>query len=298
LTVKLSILALAFCSIAGFAIADDLQDSYTKLKEAVEKKDPAATKAAVAATLKLAKAAQTAAKPTDADEVEHWKQMQDYGKEVEGYTEYALGFVAEQQGVEPAITIDLVDTLIAQNPKSKYLDDLSVNAYLVALGKNGKAAQMAGMTKVIKGRPENTVALQALIEGGQSQYAERLVAAMKAKTKPEGFSEAEWEKQRNSALATGYFTAGYVALQKQVWVDCDRNMKAATPLLASDPNRLGIAYYGLGVCNFNLGKMTSDKTKMQAGVKYVEQSAGIKSSVQANAAHDLTIMKQAVGGGR
>ena len=65
-----------------------------------------------------------------------------------------------------------------------------------------------------------------------------------------------------------------------------------------EPNRLGIAYYGLGVCNFNLGKMTSDKTKMQAGVKYVEQSAGIKSSVQANAAHDLTIMKQAVGGGR
>jgi hypothetical protein len=126
--VKLSILTLALCSLAGFAVADDLQDSYTKLKEAVEKKDPAATKAAAADTLKLAKAAQTAAKPTEADEVEHWKQMQDYGKEVEGYTEYALGFVAAQAGVDPAKTIDLVDTLIAQNPKSKYIDDLSVNA--------------------------------------------------------------------------------------------------------------------------------------------------------------------------
>lgn len=295
---KLSILALAFCSLAGFAMADDLQDSYTKLKEAVEKKDPVATKVAAAETLKLAKAAQTAAKPTDADEVEHWKQMQDYGKEVEGYTEYALGFVAAQQGVDPAKTIDLVDTLIAQNPKSKYIDDLSVNAYLVALGKNGKPAQMAGMTKIIKGKPDNTIALLALVEGGQSQYAERLVTTMKAKAKPEGMAEADWEKQKNAALATGYFTAGYVALQKQVWVDCDRNMKAAAPLLAGDANRQGIAYYGLGVCNFNLGKMTSDRTKMQAGVKYVEQSAGIKSSVQANAVHDLAIMKQTVGTGK
>jgi hypothetical protein len=297
--VRLWIAGLALFSLTGLVAADDLEDSYTKLKDAVAKKDPDATKTAAAATVKLARAAETAAKPADAEEVEHWKQSIEYGKEVEGYTEYALGFVASQPGVDPAKTVELIDALIDQNPKSKYIDDIAVNAYLIALGKTGgtaKAKQVAGMTKVIKGKPDNTVALQALVEGGSSQYADKLIAAMKAKTKPEGFSDSDWEKQRNAALATGYFTAGYVALQKQVWVDCDRNMKAAAPLLAGDQNRLGIAYYGQGVCTFNLGKMTNDKTKMLAGEKLVEQSAAIKSSVQNNAYHDVAVMKQALGG--
>ncbi len=111
---------------------------------------------------------QTAAKPAEADEAEHWKQSIDYGKEVEGYTEYALGFVASQPGVDPAKTVELIDALIEQNPKSKYIDDIATNAYLIALGKAGGAAgkqkQVAGMTKIIKGKPDNTVALQALVE--------------------------------------------------------------------------------------------------------------------------------------
>jgi hypothetical protein len=298
--VKLCIAAVALFSLTGLVAADDLEDSYTKLKDAVAKKDADATKASAAATVKLARAAQTAAKPTDAEEVEHWKQTIDYAKEVEGYTEYALGFVASQPGVDPAKTVDLIDALIDQNPKSKYIDDIATNAYLVALGKSGGAAgkqkQVAGMTKIIKGRPDNTVALQALVESGSSQYAERLITAMKAKTKPEGFSDNDWEKQRSAALATGYFTAGYLALQKQIWVDCDRNMKAAAPLLAGDPNRLGVAIYGQGVCTFNLGKMTNDKTKMLAGEKLVEQSSTIKSSVQTQAYRDMAVMKQALGG--
>jgi hypothetical protein len=295
--VKLWIAGIALLSLTGLVAADDLEDSYTKLKDAVAKKDPDATKAAAAETLKLARANETAAKPTDADEVEHWKQTVDYAKDVVSYTEYALAFVASQPGVDAAKTVDLIDTLIDQNPKSKYIDDVSTNAYLIALGKTGggKAKQMAGMTKVIKGRPDNTTALQALVEGGSSQYAERLVTAMKSKTKPEGFSEADWEKQRNAALATGYLNAGFVNMQKQQWVDCERNLKAAQPLVAGDQARLGTAYYALGVCGFSLGKLTNDKSKMLAGEKLVEQASTIKSPVQNNAVHDLAVMKQTLG---
>jgi hypothetical protein len=298
--VKIWIVALALCSFTGLVMADELEDSYTKLKDAVAKKDPDAVKAAAAETLKLARATETAAKPTDADEAANWKQRVEYGKEVEGYTEYALAFVAAQ-GIDPAKTIDLVDILIAQNPKSTYLD-LCTGAYAVALGKSDgtakqkQAAQMAGMSKILKGRPDNIVALQALVDGGSSQYAEKLIAAAKAKSKPEGVSEADWEKQRNAALAAGYFTAGYVQMQKQFWTDCDKNMKAAMPLLAGDPGRLSTAYFALGMCNFNFGKMTNDRPRMQAGEKYEEQAAAMKGPMQDQAYHNVAAMKQALAG--
>jgi hypothetical protein len=301
--VRFYITAFALFSLTGLVMGADLEESYTKLKDAVAKKDADATKSAAAETLKLAKAAQTAAKPTEAEEVEHWKQTIDYAKDVESYTEYALGFVASQPGLDPAKAVDMIDTLIAQNPKSKFIDDIAVNSYLVALGKAGGAAkQQAGMAKVIVGRPDNTVALQALVDMSGSSpdralsYANRLIAAIKAKSKPEGFSESDWEKQKNSALATGYFNAGYVYLQKQAWVDCDKNLKLAVPLLAGDQARLGIAYYGLGACNFNFGKMTNDRTRMQAGEKYSEQSAAIKSPMQTRAYNDVAAMKQALAG--
>lgn len=301
---KIWIAVLALGLLTGLVMADDLEDSYTKLKAAVAKKDPDAVKSAAPETLKLARAAETAAKPAEADEVDNWKQRVEYGKEVEGYTEYALAFAASQPGVDAAKTVDLVDTLLAQNPKSKYMD-LCTAAYAEALNKTGGSAKMiAGLTKVVAARPDNVIALQALVDGSGSSpdralsYANKLIAAMRAKAKPEGVSEADWEKQKTSALAIGYFTAGYVYLQKQAWVDCDKDMKAALPLLAGDPARLGTAYYGLGVCNFQFGKMTNDRTKMQAGEKYTEQSAAIKSPVQNNAYRNIAAMKKELSGGR
>ncbi len=300
--VKLWIAAVAIGALAGIAAADELEDSYTKLKDAVAKKDPDAVKSAAAETLKLARAAQSAAKPAEADEQEHWKQTIEYGKEVEGYTEYALAATA-QAGVEPAKTVDLIDTLIAQNAKSKYLDDPAVTAYWSALSKPADAAKLtAGMTKILAGHPDNAVALLVMVQASSSSpdralgYANKLIAAERTRTKPEGASEADFERQKNAALATGYFTAGYVYLQKQAWVDCDKDMKAAVPLLTGDSERLGTAYFALGVCNFSLGKMTNDRTKMQAGEKYSEQSAAIKSRVQTQAYNNVASMKQALGG--
>jgi len=300
--VKLWIAVVAFASIAGVAAADELEDSYTKLKDAVARKDAAAVKTAAAETLKLARAAENAAKPAEADQQEHWKQSVEYGKEVESYTEYALAATA-QAGVEPAKTADLIDTLIAQNAKSKYLDDAAVTAYWSALSKPGDAAKLtAGMTKILGGHPDQTVALLVMVQASASSpdralnYANKLIAAEKTKAKPEGVSEADFDKARNAALSTGYFTAGYVYLQKQAWVDCDRDMKAAVPLLTGDSERLGTAYFALGVCNFSLGKMTNDRTKMQAGEKYSEQSAAIKSRVQNQAYNNVASMKQALGG--
>lgn len=287
-------------SMAGLAAADELEDSYTKLKDAVAKKDADAVKADAATTNKLAMALVNAPKPADADEAKAWTERVQYGKEVSTYTEYALATTAAQVQVsEPAKAVALVDALIAQNAKSKYLDELCANAYLVALGKaGGPAKQAEGMAKIVAGRPDNIVALTALSElrpASAGANASRLLAAAK-KPKPEGLPDAEWEKMKNSALANGYFYAGFTAGQKQAWKECDSNLKSALPLIAGDASKTATAYFSLGICNFNFGKLTNDRTRMQAGQQYMEKAAAMKGPYQNQAYSQNLAMKQALGG--
>jgi len=295
---KTTLVMLMLASFAGFAAADELEDSYTKLKDAVAKKDADTVKTAAAETNKLALALVNAPKPTDADEVKGWQERVEYGKEVSTYTEYALATTAAQSS-EPAKTVALVDELIAQNPKSKYLDEVCANAYLVALGKTGGQAKQAdGMAKIVAGRPDNIVALNALSElrpATAGANATKLLAAAK-KPKPEGLPEAEWEKVKNSALANGYFYSGFTAGQKQDWKNCDTNLKSALPLIGSDQNKLNAAYFSLGICNFNFGKLTNDRTRMVAGQQYMEKAAGIKGQYQNQAYQQNLAMKQALTG--
>jgi hypothetical protein len=268
------LIAMAILSLR----ADDLEDSYAKLKDAVGKKDADAVKTEGAATFKLAQALVSAPQPAEADKVEEWKQRVDYGKDVVGYTEYALAATATQ--VETAKTVELVDALLAQNPKSKYLDTCAPS-YLAALGKGGAAKQMDGMTKIVAGRPDNEVALAALTEGLANKspdralnYANKLVAVLKTKAKPEGVSEAEWERTKTTGLGTAYYVSGAIYGGKTAWVDCDRQLKAALPLV-KDNTRLGIIYFYLGLANYQLAKVTLDKPRMQVALNYSKQSAAI-----------------------
>ncbi|MGH9558384.1 MAG: hypothetical protein ACRD30_04025, partial [Bryobacteraceae bacterium] len=232
------------------------------------------------------------------------QQRVDYGKEVEGYTEYALAVTAAQTS-QPAETVALVDMLLAQNPKSKYVD-LCAGSYLAALGKTGGSAkQLEGMTKVAAGRPDNEVALGALAEGYASKspdralsYANRLVNAMKTKAKPEGVSDAEWERSKNAGLATGYYIAGMIHGSKQSWVECDRDLRAALPLISGDKARLGGAYFYLGLSNYQYGKLIRDRNRMQQGLKYSQESAALPGPMQQSAYRNVNAIQAELSGRR
>ena len=272
--------AIAAFALVGLLHADELEDSYAKLKDTVAKKDADAVKADAAATNKLAQVLVTAPQPSDAAEVENWKQRVQYGKEVAAYSEYALAYVATT--VEGPKTIELVDALIAQNPKSKYIDTCT-SQYLAALGKSGPAKQLDGMKKIVDGRPDNEVALAALAEGLMSKspdtalrYANNLI------------------RLKGAGAATGYYVAGVINGAKTVWLDCDRDLKAALPLV-HDNYKLGIVYFYLGLAEYNLGKVTLDRTKMQAGLKYSQQSAAIAGPMKDQAYHNVLAIQNELG---
>ena len=88
----------------------------------------------------------------------------DYVKQVGTVSEYALSTRAAEPGLAPAKVVELMDALLAMNPKSTYIG-AATNAYLTALGKTGGAdKQIEGATKIVAGNPNEEEALMILAE--------------------------------------------------------------------------------------------------------------------------------------
>jgi len=188
-----------------------------------------------------------------------------------------------------------VDALLVMNPKSTYLSQCT-SAYLTALGKTG-ADKTAGATKIVNGDPNNEDALYALAEGLVAKspdraftYSTRLINLMKSKAKPEGIADSDWQSKKATYLGRGYYFAGVAGCGRQIWKDCDSNLKAAVPLVGKEPALAGPTYFYLGLANYNIGKITTDRTKIQEALKYSQQSAAIPGAMQAAAQRNVTAM--------
>jgi hypothetical protein len=291
---KFWILALA---LAVGLFANDLDDHYAQLKDAQTKKDPDTVKKLALETSKLARAEEATPQPADAAAVADWKQRVDFAKQVDLFTEYSLASTAIAT-TDQAKMEDLVDSLIALNPKSQYLT-LCSSTYLAALAKQGSDKQLAGAQKLLAANANNEEALHALASAYSSSspdrasgYATRLIAVMKGKAKPEGVSDADWERTKAAYLGDGYYIAGAAACTKSGWIDCDRNLKLALPYVNKDQRTLGITYYYLGLADYQIGKVTSDRTRITEGQKYSEMSAAIAGPFQQQAFKNAQAMKQ------
>jgi hypothetical protein len=290
------LLTLAFAGLTC-AAPDELDDAYAALKEAQGKKDPDLVKKQALETSKLAREVVASKQPEDASEVDNWKQRVEYAKEVDTYTEYALS-VAALEPIDAAKVMDLVETLIAQNPKSQYLNQCA-GVYLAALGKQGLPKQIAGANRLIAGVPNNEDVLFVLVSGprtaGSLGYANRLMTVLKSKAKPEGVAEADWERKKSTMLGTAQYVAGIIEGEKQAWVDCDKNLRAALPFVSRDQQSAAAAYFYLGLANYQLGKMIGDKAKLQDAVRFSDQSAAIKGPYQATAFNNSILIKKELG---
>lgn len=291
---------IGLLAFSGLAWAE-LNESYKDLKEAFEKKDYAQIKTLAATTAKEARELAKEKQPADAGETEAWKGRQQFAKDAEEYSEYALAVSASQAG-DPAVTIDLTEALIAQDPKSEQLDTATPQ-YLAALGKQGGGKATAAAAKILVGRPDNEYALDAVARnwsapGPALTAANRLIGVMGRKKKPEGMSDADWQRIRNDMLGNAYMSAGIIQAGQSRYADADRNLKAALPLVGGNSTMLSYAYYYLGVANYQMGKLTADKSKMMTGLQYTDKAVASGGPMQSQASNNSAIMKREMAGGR
>jgi hypothetical protein len=282
------IAVIGLIALSGLAwAAPDLNDDFNALKTAVEGKDAGKVKTLAPEVSKESREIIT--KGSDpADVIE-------FAKGADEYSEYALS-IAAVQASDPQMTIEFGDMLLAQNNKSKHVDTIAAS-YLAALAKQGTAKATAGAQKILVGRPDNEDALYYAVGGtSNGALANRLVAVMSKKAKPEGVSDADWTRKKDAYLGVGYFYGGAGACGRQAWAECDRDMKAAEPLVKGTPQMLGNTYFYLGLANYQLGKLTQDRTRVQAGLKYSQQSAAIPGPMQGQASTNVAAMSKELGG--
>ena len=300
---KLSVFGMALVLVAGpaVAVADEMDDAYQGLKDAVAKKDVAAVKKLAPTTLKLAKQAEAEAAPASADEKEAWTQHVAYAKDVESFVEYSLYATAVQSPSEQLI--DLISQLEALNPKSKYLAD-AYEPYFAALNASGGAAKIPAIAeKALESQPENgellAVCAQTALNRKQMDraltLANRLTAAVNKRAKPEGVSQADWDRTRNPLLGQGYYIAGLILGDRQQFALSDKALRAALPLIRGNNAMAGPALFLLGVDNYQLGKMTNNKARILEAAKFSEEAAAIPGSHTDQAWRNAQLMKTEAG---
>jgi hypothetical protein len=302
---KRSILILPILAMGALLWADELDDAYAALKEAQSSNNADEILKWAPEVSKLGRAEAARSKP-DNMSAEDWKARVEYAKQVDTLAEYALSAAAVQPGADPNKIVALVDALLAINPKSQYLVQ-SGGAYIAALEKaSGTAKSLEGAGKILNGNPNNEDALFALANGNYGknndraeQYATRLVNVMRSKAKPEGIAEADWDKKKSTMLGYGYYYAGIVAgsSQRPSFTDCDRNLRAGLPYITKQAGLAGSAYFYLGLCNYQISKLTQDKAKLQEALQFTDQAAAISGPMQGQAQSNAAIMRRELGVG-
>jgi hypothetical protein len=282
---------------AAVARAQDLDASYQSLKDAQAKGDAAAVKKLAGETSALARKAAAEPAPEDADEKQAWTARVEYAKGIDVQTEYALYEVALKS--PPATMVDLLATLEAQNPKCQYLDQ-AYASYLYALSQTGGTAKIPAVAeKALANFPENTDLLLVMVNSTFSAkqsdraqgYANRLVAAWAKKTKPEGVSEGDFERQKVASLGRGYWVSGMVSAERNQYAAADKSLRAALPYIKGNNAMMAPALFYLGTANYNLGKMTNNKAKILEGAKFSDDCAAIPGDLAQQAWKNSAIMK-------
>jgi len=280
----------------AYANGPDMDAAYFALKAAVEKNDIAQTKKWSARTSEAARKVISSAKPTD----DEGKQQLEYSKQVDEYSEYALYVVALK--AQPKDEVDLVDTLIKQNPKSQYLPEVATS-YFAALSKAGegaKACPAAARMAVDKNVEAMLYAADCSWRGSKAEsvisYAAKAAEAAGTRTKREGVSDSDWAAQKGALLGSANFYTGVGYTMQMRYGPASKALKAALPAIKGNSTLYAIALFDLGLADYQLGKPLGDKAQMREGLHYFQQSADIASPMQDQASRNAKLVLAELGG--
>lgn len=280
-----------------WASSPDMDSAYYALKAAVEKNDVEQTKKWSARTFEQSHKITAGAKPPANDDDKH---QLEYAKEVGEYSGYGLYVVALK--AQPKEEIDLIDTLIKQDPKSQYLSEVA-NSYFAALTKAGESAKIcpaADRMAVDKNAEAMLQAADCAWRGNKASsvlsYAGRASEAINTRPKREGVSDADWATEKATLQGMAQFYTGVGNAMEMRWGPANRALKAALGSLKGNQAYYGVALFDLGLANYQMGKPVGDKAQMREGLKYFQESAGIAGPMQDQASRNAKLVQAELGG--
>jgi len=250
------------------ADAGDAEMAHGALKAAEGKQDADLVAKWAVATSEAARKAAATPKPSDEEEVEHWKQRVDYAKQVDVYSEYSL-FNMTLQTADPTKKILLAQTLLERNPTSQYAAQVEPQLFLAyrQTNNNDKALEIAERTIAKDATNEDMLLFAASQYLDRKQWdkaasaAAKTVEVMKAKAAPSGVDAAQWEGKRKQVVGSGLWLQGMALSAQNNHLETDRVLREALPYLEGNNQMLGPALFNLGLANYRLGKKEVNRIK-------------------------------------
>ena len=278
----------------------DVETAQGNLKASEGKKDTGLIMKWAGTTSQLARKIVASPQPANADDVEEWKRMVEYSKQVDIYTEYSL-YATGLQTTDAATRLKLFNALEIQNPQSQYMKDVAPMQFYALQQTGDKAATLAIAERILATDQSNDdmllLAASNYFEGMKDkakavQYAQKLTEVLPTKAKPATVSDADWQK--NVSLKTGiaYWMMGMVAAADNKWPDVDKLLRQALPNVQTNTEMKSEIFFYLGLANFKMGEPKADKPKIIEGYKFSQQCAAIPGKYQSQAKTNVTVMKQ------
>jgi len=296
--VKLQAIWIVVALLGGpaVAVADNLDDAYQNLQNAVAKKDAAQVKKLSAELAPLIREVLAAPAPVSDEERAGWAGRVEYVKSVETYVEYAL--YATAVGSPAAAMVDLLSTLEQQNPKSKYLEG-AYGPYFAALAQTGGQNRILPIAeRAIVSFPNNVDLLAILADNslakGQNDRASAFAAqelAAFGRPKPELVSDADWTHKKSVGTGRAYFIVGLVAATKNDYENANKNLRAALPMIQGNAAEMAPALFYLGIANYQLGKLYLSKGQVLDSAKFSEQCAAMPGPYADQARHNAYVAR-------
>jgi len=230
------------------------------------------------------------------------KARQDYAKQVDTYTEYSVYATSLKTTDAPKI-IMLVESLEQRNPQSPYLSK-AFGRYLNALQQTGQKDKAgAAAEQELQRDPTNEEALLVAADYSRDKkdpaktlsYSQKLVEVMQTKPKPEEVSDEDWQKKKQKMIGLGYYIQGVTYNGQQQYAQADKALRQALPLAKGDDQLAPVVLFQLGVADFEVGKTGKNRAMLQDALKFSQQSAAMKSPVQADAANNVKAISHTLG---
>jgi tetratricopeptide (TPR) repeat protein len=269
----------------------DLEPALAAVKAAEAKKDPdAVLKWAVLSSDLARRRIQTPKVQGEDDELS--KLRVDFARQLDTYTEYAL-FTAAAQAQEPAKKVALLKTLEQRAPESKYLSQ-AMGMYFLALLQSGDMPAAVTVAEKLIPQGQGTEEMFAaagdfyLRQNQEPQkvldYSSKLIELANTRPKPDGVSDADWQKRKNYFLGFGQWLAGALYSSQGKFAEADKTLRAALPLLEGNDELKAGALYNIGLANHRLKNPTE-------AIKFYEQCAALQSPYQPLAAENLKALR-------
>jgi hypothetical protein len=278
--------------------AEDIDAAYANLKAAEGKVDPDLVLKWSAQTSQIAKKALAAPKREGDDEATY-KQAQDFAKQVNTYTEYALYNTALKVADEKK-TLEMADTLATRNPNSQYIAQVMPKYVQAAKQLNQMPRAIAyGERAYEKGLFNEDMLLTLSDYQMQNKqpakvimYTTKAVELMSSKPKPEGVDDAQWQQKKDSIIGIAQWMQGVTLSSQNKFAEADKALRVALPLVQANEQLRAGALFHLGLANYKMAQTSKNKGQINDAVKYMEQAAAIKSPFQAQAAKNVPVIKK------